>query len=94
MAKVTIKGKMTTSGSFKPCFKWLLPKIENLCICMEFVPNVLNLVLNGYSLKFRTTDPYFIYDVVKGFKPCFKWLLPKISTKNRSSSSNSPVFEF
>ena len=40
------------------------------------IEEVLNLVLNGYSLKF--------YDIAKdevkflSFKPCFKWLLPKI----------------
>ena len=46
---------------------------------MTKLKKVLNLVLNGYSLKFKS--------IILGlsekpdevsFKPCFKWLLPKI----------------
>ena len=43
------------------------------------IEEVLNLVLNGYSLKFQGKK-FFIYDGVTSFKPCFKWLLPKISS--------------
>ena len=41
--------------SFKPCFKWLLPKIRclNAIARAEAAWVVLNLVLNGYSLKFK-----------------------------------------
>ena len=39
---------------------------------------VLNLVLNGYSLKFFS-KALLNRQLQNGFKPCFKWLLLKIS---------------
>ena len=41
------------------------------------IAKVLNLVLNGYSLKFKGSEN--LQHSLDGFKPCFKWLLPKIA---------------
>ena len=96
---------MVTILCFKPCFKWLLPKIARpefintcgRCVVLNLVLNgyslkfiligfnhkkkefrVLNLVLNGYSLKLELLELNKSSLVARSFKPCFKWLLPKI----------------
>ena len=64
---------------FKPCFKWLLLKIVvNGVPRYIWLEEVLNLVLNGYSLKSHVAG--FAPAVQLCFKPCFKWLLLKILT--------------
>ena len=47
---------------------------------LKFEQWVLNLVLNGYSLKFKGSEN--LQRSLDGFNPCFKWLLPKISDEN------------
>ena len=64
--------------SFKPCFKWLLPKRNS--------PEVH--LYNEGDLGFKPCFKWLLPKKIKkawgsitpmgSFKPCFKWLLPKI----------------
>ena len=79
---------------FKPCFKWVLPKISFLVSAGSlYVEKVLNLVLNGYSLKFFTRRRN-LEDSLISFKPCFKWLLPKINGKSDNKRKNDNKWKF